>query len=612
MFNLTSKLSLTAKTIIGVALIELCAFSFLILTESKIVHDTNLELYSESVNDMSELFTSSITNAVITYDIAEVESNIAQFMQKETVLAVTVVSANDRILASQVRSDVNERNDVIDLSIPIEIEQQPFGRVEFRYDISIIKQNSNIATLLGFQIALVGLVLVALFSYLLGRFLTKRIRELSDSVDAIAKGDLSSEVNIQGNDELSQFAKQIESMRLELLAAHEIMKQGKEELAKEVEFKTSALQDALSLEESSKQREADVFAFLGHEIRTPLSIIMMALQRDTHVNLSLVRENVEQALSLIDDMSLIANVGAKRAIQLAPVDVLVLFESLLSSVRLEAAKSGILLNRHFQIEPGHVLASDQALRQIVLNLLRNAIQHSQGTIIDFTVSLRMTNSTMARLDVSIKDNGTGIAPDLQQTVFESFTQGDTLTPGKGLGLNISRALLNVLGGELQLESDGQSGSDFSFSLELEVVSTSKLSNESQSKLITHSPLKGKRILIVEDNKTIQLLTKTQFMAKGAVTFVANDGVKGIAKLEAEPVDLIVTDYMMPEMDGIEMIKAIRQQGNRTPIIAITAATLGDEQQNLLQAGADLVLSKPLDLARVESFVQAQSTTYSEI
>lgn len=95
-----SKLSIGAKTIIGVALIEICAFSFLILTESAIVHDTNKALYEESARGISELFTSSITNAVISFDIAEVESTISQFMQRETVLGVSVIAANDRVMAS--------------------------------------------------------------------------------------------------------------------------------------------------------------------------------------------------------------------------------------------------------------------------------------------------------------------------------------------------------------------------------------------------------------------------------------------------------------------------------------------------------------------------------
>jgi hypothetical protein len=114
LFKVISKLSLSAKTIIGVALIEICAFSFLILTETKIVRDTNRALYEESAHETSELFTSSITNAVISFDIAEVESSITQYMMRETVLAVTVIAANDRVMASQTNPAFSEFNSVID------------------------------------------------------------------------------------------------------------------------------------------------------------------------------------------------------------------------------------------------------------------------------------------------------------------------------------------------------------------------------------------------------------------------------------------------------------------------------------------------------------------
>jgi methyl-accepting chemotaxis protein len=297
MFKFLSRLSISAKTIIGVALIEICAFSFLILTESSIVRDTNKALYEESAEEISELFTSSITNAVISFDIAEVESAITQFMLRETVLGVSVIVANDRVMASQTRNEFAEFEQVFDVQIPIIIDKQSFGWVEFTYDDSIVDDNSNFAKLLGFQIAIGSFLLVAFFSYLLGRYLTGRIRELSKSVDTIAKGDLDTEVKVIGHDELSQLAKLFETMRRELVEAQSLMAKSQENLAREVDMKTKELQQALKFSEQSKQREADVFAILGHEIRTPISIIMMELENRDSINLNRIRANVEHTLS---------------------------------------------------------------------------------------------------------------------------------------------------------------------------------------------------------------------------------------------------------------------------------------------------------------------------
>ena len=297
MFKFLSRLSISAKTIIGVALIEICAFSFLILTESSIVRDTNMALYEESAEEISELFTSSITNAVISYDIAEVDSAITQFMMRETVLGVSVIVANDRVMASQTRNELAEFEQVFDVQIPILIDQQSFGWVEFTYDNSIIDHNSSFAKLLGFQIAIGVLLLVAFFSYLLGRYLTGRIQELSKSIDSIAKGDLDTEVKVTGHDEISEFAKLLEAMRRELVEAQSLMAKSQKNLAQQVEIKTKELQQALKLSQQSKQREADVFAILGHEIRTPISIIMMELENRDSINLNLIRANVEHTLS---------------------------------------------------------------------------------------------------------------------------------------------------------------------------------------------------------------------------------------------------------------------------------------------------------------------------
>ena len=127
MFTYISKLSISAKTIIGVALIELCAFTFLILTESAIVHDTNKALYEESARDISELFTSSITNAVISFDIAEVESAITQFIQREIVLGVSVITANERVIASRKTGSLSTHEHFFNVQVPIIIDQQSFG-----------------------------------------------------------------------------------------------------------------------------------------------------------------------------------------------------------------------------------------------------------------------------------------------------------------------------------------------------------------------------------------------------------------------------------------------------------------------------------------------------
>ncbi|CAI8206571.1 MAG: Sensor protein TorS [Marinobacterium sp. xm-d-530] len=527
MFKFLSRLSISAKTIIGVALIEICAFSFLILTETSIVRDTNKALYEESAQEISELFTSSITNAVISFDIAEVESAITQFMLRETVLGVSVIVANDRVMASQTRNELAEFEQVFDVQIPIIIDQQSFGWVEFTYDDSIVDDNSNFAKLLGFQIAIGGLLLVAFFSYLLGRYLTGRIRELSKSVDTIAKGDLHTEVKVIGHDELSQLAKLLEVMRRELVEAQSLMAKNQENLAQEVDMKTKELQQALKFSEQSKQREADVFAILGHEIRTPVSIIMMELVNRDSINLNLIRANVEHTLSLIDDMSLVARAGSGRDLNIDSVDLAELFSGLVTSYRQNAYADGIRLVDQIDVGEARVKSSEKALRQIISNLMRNAITHSACKTLTVSADLQPINSSTVRLTVSIADDGKGINPELQSRVFESFTRGDSQTEGTGIGLSVCNELVTNLGGQLVLESDGKTGSCFSFTLTLGIEETDDSLPTPEPLKLESSLLEGISVLVVEDNLTIQLLTKKMFESKGASVVTASNGDEGL-------------------------------------------------------------------------------------
>ncbi|NRP26931.1 MULTISPECIES: ATP-binding protein [unclassified Marinobacterium] len=606
MFKFVSKLSIGAKTIIGVALIEICAFSFLILTESAIVHDTNKALYEESARDISELFASSITNAVISFDIAEIESAISQFMQRETVLGVSVIAANDRVMASQTQSELSGLESIYDVQMPIIIDQQSFGWVEFTYDISIVDDNSNFAKLLGFQIAIGGLLLVAFFSYLLGRYLTCRIRELSKSVQSIAKGDLNTEVKVIGHDEISQFASLLEAMRKKLVEAQSVMAKSQENLAQQVESKTKELQQALRLSEESKQREADVFAILGHEIRTPISIIMMELENRESINLNLIRSNVDHTLSLIDDMSLVARAGSGRDMNVDSVDLAELFSGLITSYRQQAYAHGIRLVDEIAITGTQVKTSEKALRQIVSNLMRNAIIHSQCKTLSISADLQRINPNSAHLEVSITDDGKCIKPELQARVFESFTRGDSQTEGTGIGLSVCKELVTNMGGELVLESDGKTGSRFTFTLSLAIEEAKSSLPTSELPQMELSVLEGLSVLVVEDNLTIQLLTKKMLESKGASVVTASNGDEGLQKAKLQTFDLMLSDLMMPVMDGAEMIKTLRSMDVDTPIIGVTAATIGGERDQLLKAGADLVLAKPLKIDSIEAFLHSQS------
>ncbi len=334
-------------------------------------------------------------------------------------------------------------------------------------------------------------------------------------------------MKVIGHDELSQLAKLLEVMRRELVEAQSLMAKNQENLAQEVDMKTKELQQALKFSEQSKQREADVFAILGHEIRTPVSIIMMELVNRDSINLNLIRANVEHTLSLIDDMSLVARAGSGRDLNIDSVDLAELFSGLVTSYRQNAYADGIRLVDQIDVGEARVKSSEKALRQIISNLMRNAITHSACKTLTVSADLQPINSSTVRLTVSIADDGKGINPELQSRVFESFTRGDSQTEGTGIGLSVCNELVTNLGGQLVLESDGKTGSCFSFTLTLGIEETDDSLPTPEPLKLESSLLEGISVLVVEDNLTIQLLTKKMFESKGASVVTASNGDEGL-------------------------------------------------------------------------------------
>ncbi len=371
-------------------------------------------------------------------------------------------------------------------------------------------------------------------------------------------------------------------------------------------MKTKELQQALKLSEQSKQREADVFAILGHEIRTPVSIIMMELENRDSINLNLIRANVEHTLSLIDDMSLVARAGSGRDLNIDSVDLAELFSGLVTSYRQNAYADGIRLVDQIDVGEARVKSSEKALRQIISNLMRNAITHSACKTLTVSADLQPINSSTARLTVSVADDGKGINPELQSQVFESFTRGDSQTEGTGIGLSVCNELVTNLGGQLVLESDGKTGSCFSFTLTLGIEETDDSLSTPEPLKLESSLLEGVSVLVVEDNLTIQLLTKKMFESKGASVVTASNGDEGLQKTKLHSFDLILSDLMMPVMDGAEMIKILRSMDVDALVVGVTAATIGGERDQLIKAGADLVLAKPLKIDSIEAFLLSQS------
>jgi CheY-like chemotaxis protein/anti-sigma regulatory factor (Ser/Thr protein kinase) len=243
------------------------------------------------------------------------------------------------------------------------------------------------------------------------------------------------------------------------------------------------------------------------------------------------------------------------------------------------------------------------LRQILINLVGNAIKFTaQGEVVVRVTSASQTADDIA-LHFSVRDTGIGIPLEQQQAIFEAFTQVDTSVTrqygGTGLGLAITRQLVALMGGKLWVESTPGSGSTFHFTVRShrhpETVEPPSISLPAIPPI--QPPPARWRILLAEDNPVNQKLTVRILQKQGYTVVVANNGKEALATLHQEPVDLVLMDVQMPEMDGFEATARIRQQeqttGQHLPIIAMTAYAMQGDRERCLQAGMDGYVSKPI-------------------